>query len=108
MILPTSSTLRLFAISIAVACAGAQALGGSYSQNFNASAVGATTLGDGSTISASAGSITTSVQQIAAGNNALQLMLVGWGGATAAYVATAGKGASDYYEDAQEQMKKGN
>lgn len=30
------------------------------------------------------------------------------GGATAAYVATAGKGASDYYEDAQEQMKKGN
>ena len=89
MILPISSILRRCArwlsIFIAVACAGGEALGGSYSQNFNAAAVGGTTLGDGSTISASAGTITTSVQQVTAGDNALQMMTAGWGSASASY-----------------------
>ena len=76
---------RGLALFLAAICATAQALAGSYSQNFNAAAVGATTLGDGSTISASAGSITTSVQQVAAGNNALQMMTTGFGGNSAAY-----------------------
>ena len=62
-----------------------EARAGSYSQNFNAVAVGATALGDGSTVSASAGSITTSVQRVTAGNNALQMMLTGFGGNNAAY-----------------------
>ncbi len=89
MTLHTLSIFRrcagLLAILIAVVFAGAEARGGSYSQNFNAAAVGGTTLGDGSTISASAGTITTSVQQVAAGNNALQMMVTGFGGNSAAY-----------------------
>ena len=89
MTLHTISTLRrcarLLAILIAVVCAGAAARGGSYTQTFNAAAVGGTTLGDGSTIGASAGTITTSIQQVTAGDNALQMMTAGWGSASASY-----------------------
>ena len=83
--LPVICRVRFLACFLAAIGATAQALAGSYSQNFNAAAVGATALGDGSTISASAGSITTSVQQVFAGNNALQMMITGFGGNSAAY-----------------------
>ena len=90
MICRTRSTLllrcaRLLSVIVAVACAGAEALGGSYSQNFNAAAVGGMSLGDSTVVSAGAGTITTYVQQIAAGNNALQMMTAGWAGNAASW-----------------------
>ena len=81
----TRRRARLLSVITAVALAGAEALAGSYLQNFNAAALDSMALGDGSTITASAGSLTTGVKQVTEGNKALQLMQVPWGGATAAY-----------------------
>ena len=76
---------RLLSTIVAVTSAGAEALGGSYSQNFNAAAVGGLSLGDSTVVSAGAGTITTYVHEIIAGNNALKMMTVGWAGNSASW-----------------------
>ena len=81
MICPTLlRRLRLLPLFLAVFWAEAEALAGSYSQNFNAATVGTMSAGDASVIAAGAGTLTTSIQQVAAGNNALMMMAVPWAG----------------------------
>ena len=53
---------------------GASALAGSYTQDFSTATIDSGTVGDGTTIGASAGTITTKVSYWAQGNKALRLM----------------------------------
>ena len=81
--LPFFSPTRLARL-LSLVLTAAVAHAGSYTQNFNAAVVGSQSAGDASVISSSASTITTSIQQVAAGNNALQMMAVGFGGNNAA------------------------
>ena len=64
---------RLLSILMAAVLGGAEALAGSYSQNFATGTVGTQTIGGGdtSTLSSSASTITTAVRLWAPGNKAL-------------------------------------
>src|SRR4051794_4274711 len=85
------SFLRCAVLSAGVLLAAGSVFAGSYTQNFNTAAVGSSTLGDGTTISARGGTATTRVVRVRAGppvNNALQMMATGFGSATASWKFT--------------------
>ena len=64
----------LFTALIALLILSASAQAGTYTQDFSAATLGAGTVGDGTVLAASAGTITTKISLWAQGNKALQLM----------------------------------